>query len=455
MKSKIFHIQSLQLLLSVVFLLSLSVASLYAQTAREEIKANVNLAASNHLAYPGPKSVLTAAPKDKAPFFISHYGRHGSRYLCGDTEYSYSLGELEKANRYGKLTEYGKDVLRRVRIMSEESDKRIGELTLLGAEQHKGIAKRMFERFPEIFAGKAKVDARSTVVIRCILSMENALHQLLSMNPQLQISHDASHHDMVYMNHGKDWIEKYRLSKEAAGELQKWTDEHCSSKRLMEKIFTDQQYVSDSLESNNLYFALFKFATILQGCESRRQIDMWDLFTEDEIYNNWERNNIMWYLGYANSPQNGGLPPYVQRFLLRQIIDDADAKIKEEKPGATLRYGHETMVMPLTCLMELNDSAVQISDINKITENWHNYDIFPMAANIQIVFYRKDISDQDILIKVLLNENEATLPVKTDCAPYYHWKDVRQYYLDKLAAFDAKMSQLQAEAAAKQWGKFW
>jgi hypothetical protein len=40
-----------------------------------------------------------------------------------------------------------------------------------------------------------------------------------------------------------------------------------------------------------------------------------------------------------------------------------------------------------------------------------------------------------VLVKVLLNEREATLPVKSDCAPYYHWTDVRAYYLDKLSSF--------------------
>ena len=40
-----------------------------------------------------------------------------------------------------------------------------------------------------------------------------------------------------------------------------------------------------------------------------------------------------------------------------------------------------------------------------------------------------------MLFKVLLNEEEATLPIQTDCAPYYHWTDFRKYCLDKLAAY--------------------
>ena len=37
----------------------------------------------------------------------------------------------------------------------------------------------------------------------------------------------------------------------------------------------------------------------------------------------------------------------------------------------------------------------------------------------------------DVLVKVLLNEKETKLPVKTDVAPYYHWKDVESYYREK------------------------
>ena len=56
-----------------------------------------------------------------------------------------------------------------------------------------------------------------------------------------------------------------------------------------------------------------------------------------------------------------------------------------------------------------------------------------MAGNIQFVFYRKKGSD-DILVKVLLNERETKLPVQSDVAPYYHWKDVELYYRNKLEA---------------------
>ena len=59
-----------------------------------------------------------------------------------------------------------------------------------------------------------------------------------------------------------------------------------------------------------------------------------------------------------------------------------------------------------------------------------------MACNIQLVFYRPVKGKSgDILIKALLNETEATLPLPTDNFPYYKWSDFRKYFTDKLSNF--------------------
>lgn len=60
----------------------LAVGSASAQEALSDIKKDIHVSASNLLAYPGPHKQLTPAPKGYKPFYISHYGRHGSRYLC-------------------------------------------------------------------------------------------------------------------------------------------------------------------------------------------------------------------------------------------------------------------------------------------------------------------------------------------------------------------------------------
>lgn len=121
------------LLLVLSFLLFQS--PLEAQTARDEIRNNVCLSASNYLAYPGPsQKKLTPAPKGYSPFYISHYGRHGSRYLISPDDYDVPVRVLARADSLGKLTPLGKDVLRRVTMLRDEAAGRLGELTELGAE---------------------------------------------------------------------------------------------------------------------------------------------------------------------------------------------------------------------------------------------------------------------------------------------------------------------------------
>ena len=90
------------------------------------------------------------------------------------------------------------------------------------------------------------------------------------------------------------------------------------------------------------------------------------------------------------------------------------------------------MVLPLACLLGLNGYDLSTSDLESLVgKGWVNYKVFPMGANIQLVFFRRDAGDADVLVKVLLNEDEASLPVPTDCAPYYHWSDFKEYYLKK------------------------
>ena len=150
-----------------------------AQSFKKEIYAKPELSANNYLAYPTPSGKLTPPPTGYIPVYISHYGRHGSRYLIHDYQYLRPLQILEKADSIGVLTSKGKETIAKIRRMYAEAYNRWGELTPLGAEQHKQIARRMYKHFPSVFKDSVWVDAKSTGVIRCILSMENELQELL------------------------------------------------------------------------------------------------------------------------------------------------------------------------------------------------------------------------------------------------------------------------------------
>lgn len=408
-----------------------------AQQAKDEIYANPRLSGSNHLAYPGPvQDRLTAAPKGYHPFYISHYGRHGSRYLIGRDEYDVPAAVLARADSLGKLTPLGRDVLRRVRLLRAEADGRLGELTPLGAEQHRQIARRMYERFPEVFRGSVTVDAKSTVVIRCILSMENELQELLRLNPDLVIKHDASEHDMYYMNQSDHALSARKTPRRALVAWNDFASRHVSRAALMSRLFADSEYVKYEVDTLDLGNRLFKLASNVQSSPLGSEMMLYDIFTKDELYNFWLADNASWYIGYGACALNGGTQPFSQRNLLRNIIHEADSCMALERPGATLRFGHETMVLPLVCLLGINGYDMSTACLDSLeSKGWINYKVFPMGANVQLVFYRRSETDGEVLLKALLNENEARLPLPSDLAPYYRWNDFKEYYLRKLDGY--------------------
>ena len=417
-------------------IISLFAITTIAQSVQEDLKRDIRYSASNQMAYPTPTQALTPAPEGYKPFYISHYGRHGSRYLINPKDYSYPHEVLKSADSAGVLTPLGKNVLKRYEIIRQEAANRYGELTPLGAEQHRQIARRMYERFPEVFEGNVWVDAKSTVVIRCILSMTNELTELTRLNPKLRIRHDASMHDMYYMNFNDKELLKKKWNKESNDVYEKYFKEMVNYDYAFCQLFTDTSFVWRKADARKFYEKLFHTANNLQNLEARKKVTLYDLFTDEDIYNNWRVANMWWYLGYGFSQLNGGKQPYVQRNLLRKIIEEADSCIVLQNPGATLRFGHETMVMPLTVLMGLNGYDLVTDDYAHLDQKgWVNYRIFPMGANIQLVFYRRNTGNKDVLVKVLLNENEATLPIKSDTAPYYKWSEVRDYYIKKIESY--------------------
>ena len=401
-----------------------SIAISFAQTAREEIHENILRTASNHMAYLVPTEKLTPAPKGYVPFYMDHYGRHGSRWLINENEYRDPLNTLRRAKEEGVLTTLGQEVLEKLERFYPSTRDRLGDLSDIGEIQHHGIGKRMTQNFPEIFSGKtAEVDARSTVVIRCILSMVAECEEITAFNPNLKIHNDVSEKFQWYLNHS--WDGKVSESGRKRGKIA----DHYRAK------YTHPERLCRSL---SFMRSLFNVTTNMQSHSFGE--DLYYIFTEEEAYDQWRWKNIDWYLGYAHAPQTDGNMAFNQRFLLRNMIETADTVFasKTYTNGASLRFGHEVCVMPLACLMELDSCGVRVDDLDHLEDYWVNYRIYPMGCNIQMVFYRPknakpgSLNTDDILVKVLLNEKETTLPIDRSQHPYYKWTELRKFYLNKL-----------------------
>lgn len=405
---------------------------LCAQTAQEEIYADLHRSASNYYAYPAPDGVeYTVPPAGYQPFYVSAYARHGSRFLINPNEYESPRKTLLKADSAGVLTPLGKEVAAIVDSLARMAKGRYGELTDVGAEQHRGIAERLFRNFPEVFAGKAHIEARSTPVVRCILSMMNECWVLKGKNPNLTLRTDASAHDMYYMNDEYNDVTRFRKEPAAKESYTEFANGKIQPERLMGILFTDTAYVNRHVRPARLADQLFDLASNMQS--HHVGLDLYKLFTREECYSMWLRDNYGWYLNYGPSPLTGGQLPFTQANLVRNFIETADTVIASGRNGATLRFGHEVCVLPLASLLELDECGYSTTQADEVAAHWRNYRIFPMASNVQFVFFRSKKSPR-VLVKVMLNEREARLPIETAQFPYYDWEEVKAYYLKKIDA---------------------
>lgn len=412
--------------------------TLYGANPREEIKANPYLSGSNLLAYPDDDlPELTPAPQGYTPFHIEHYARHGSRWLLKDRDYTKPVEALQAAKGAGKLTPRGEELLGYLSILEKDARERYGDLTDVGAEQHRGIAQRMYTNFPTVFADSARVDALSTIVVRCVLSMNNELIALQQLNPSLRISFDSSKANQWFLQNADRDTVAHRIHDQARPLFKEFKHNHSNHDRFINSLISDPQFVKDAgIDKHDLFARVFELANSIKN--HNYDFDLLQFFTNDELYEQWLCQNANWYISSANAPCTLGRMPFTQCDLTLDFINSADRAIAEGGNSATLRFGHESVVLPFAVFLELNDYNVAVDDLEKLADVWQNYRIYPMACNIQMIYYRSEEAPNNILVKILLNEHEVELPVKAVDGPYYSWNDVKEYYKEKVASFKTR-----------------
>lgn len=415
-----------KLLLALYALLS---ASFFvgAQTTKEEVLSDLNRTGSNYLAYPGVPGEATPSPKGYKPFYISHYGRHGSRYYISDYDIKKVYDIFDSASKSNALTQLGEDVKGRFWTLWQDIKDKASDLTPLGLEQHAGIAERMYSNYPEVFAKKSHVDARSTAKPRCILSMTSFLMRLKELQPELNVEFNASNAEARYLSPDDEARREARMKDphwvKAFSDLH---DKHVHPDRFVSALFSNGEYVSQHIDKLSLMRKVYDISSSLQGV-THLNVTLADLFTKEELFDNWLVQNAFWYSFAGPCPINGKDTPYEAVPLLAKIQADADKAIEGGRLQASLRFGHDIPLMGLLSLMRIDGCFTQETDLEKLHTKWCDFKIIPMASNIQMVFYKAK-GDKPILVKFLLNEREVGIPLQSDNYPYYKWSDVSAYF---------------------------
>ena len=419
-------------------LLLMICTQLTAQTVVEEIKAKPQCSAGINYSLPtGKQQVDTPAPEGKKPFYISHFGSCAAYYLESPKDYEVPINAFVKADSMNMLTPLGKDVLRRLRLIRQDALHRTGEMTVNGARQMRQLAQDMVDRFPDIFVDGSYIDARSIVRNHSIMSMQEFMTQIARHRANMDLRIKSSHSNDPWMYVEDKELEADRFNAETQTCYQAYIKANSNNKRLWESLFGSMDYVKEHIDTTKLNDQLFTLAGGIQNTPLDGVITLYDIYTPEEMLQHWRLHNAKNYISYGGFELNGGNQPFAQRAPLWNLLHQGDSIKKLDHPVVHLRYSSRGMVMELICLMELNGYGLKTSDLNQLEKlGWANYRIAPFGSSVQVVYYRKDKTDENILIKVLLNGQEARLPIETDCAPYYHWEDVKRYYLRKLYAHE-------------------
>jgi len=383
--------------------------------------------ASNACPYHALSGVDTPAPKGYKPFYMSHYGRHGSRFSTLSTSIDSFIDLLEKEKKDSNLTAMGCELLDSLKSQAAFSTDKYGQLTTLGAKEHYIIASRMYQRFPEIWKKGGKIRAVASLHgQRCIISMANAALALKSYVPSLEfemLSGDAGYKEIV----GNGGYSS-QIKKAASDSVKVAIEKNFPDGSPLKGIFVEtKDYLSEAGMGNALY-NIWK----TNGCLDHPFFDIRRYMGEEDLakLNIISSNYLYYYCGTNKEFGENRLIP--AKIVLKTIISQADDAISGKSGRcADLRYSHDTASIPLYCAMGL-EGHTAIPSFSNVWDTWKNQDMMAMGTNMQMVFFRKKNCGR-ILVKFLYCEKEITIPaLQSVSGPYYDWQDVKTYWEGKI-----------------------
>ena len=391
-------------------------------------------AAGLDLAYDMTPKALTPAPAGYKAVYISHYGRHGSRYAYTSKSYTVPLEMLRDGAAKDNLTPRGVKLLEDLETFWDKCRYKVGDLTPLGWEQHEWIARTMVKSFPSVFRNGSRIDACSSPSVRSILSMAAECATFPRVAPKTEVYAHQSMLDVqaTRPNEGKNpfCYKGPELKFPYHESSEQFFYRHFPQyKDVLARMFKDPSASLKGRDAYDVFFYFYMFVAGMNSLPQEERIDMTGLLTPEEYAILWETDNYERFREY-----------YPYQTPCSSIVDDmiakADARIASGSTGADLRFGHDHVLMTLLMIMDIDHFGTVPESPDDIALYFRSY-LSPMATNIQMVFYVPKCGRAgDPLVKVLLNGEETRFgDLPTHVEPYYKWSQLRSYLKSRTALF--------------------
>lgn len=373
-------------------------------------------------------------PEGYTPFYINYIGRHCGRYLSNKEEAEWICTILGCAYEHKGLTIRGLELLSKIINILELSEKRANYLNPVGEKSLEGIALRMCLNYPSVF-GKM-ITATSTKEFRTQKSRDLFLKELSHHVDVTKVQlHTNGTVDPILRFF--DWNQQYLRWKEQ-GEwksiLSEFETRSKVTDRILERIFHSEFFRYQCLnaeEKQRFISELFQIYT--NQVDTSGVISLGYYFTTQDKFYFWENTNLKQFLLMGPGLSQMRMEGKIAFPLLMDFLDTVEEAIKTRKKSLDLIFAHAETMLPFLTLLQIPELSEQVDRPYQVAIAWKNYQMMPMAANLQWIFYEKrEEANQDILVQCKLNEEAIQLPIKTDCYPYYRWNEVCAFYKNVL-----------------------
>ena len=332
------------------------------------------------------------APKGYRPIYISHIGRHGSRYPVSKGYVRNGMDILLLGDSLGILTADGKALLRAYIKMDSICSGQYGMLCERGIQEHKKIAERMYNRFSPLFSqsGRKRVNVSSTDLPRAIVSGANFCTALASLCPGADFHFVAG--PMYYNLLCNDTDSRISANNKAGAlESDRYMDEHFPYDTFYGRLFSNPQEMYARLKTKRLLAeSTFSNGTVAAYLGLP---DILDRMSPKEYQEASIAYTNKMYFNHCNGRLAGSWRVHFMDSLLADVVSKADEAITTNSNMlADLRFSHDTGMMPFFSLIGIEgyDKALDFDDSYKF---WDSSALMCMATNLQMIFYANKQND--------------------------------------------------------------
>ncbi len=369
-------------------------------------------------------------PDSLTPVFINHVGRHGSRYPASSHFTMLIHRALERAEREKTITPLGRQFKADVERVISATANRWGELDSIGEREHRGIAERMYTNFPQLFVD-SHVLAISSSSPRCVHSMYAATGALARRAKGISLTTSSGPEFSPLMrNFDLDSLYKqYRTDTAYTSTYNRFAAANITIDPLL-RILGEHF----PLDYDKVYDLALAEYYVVAGMDCMGlKIDASKYFTVEEYRRMWSVFNFRQYLLYSASTLSQR-PARLAAPLLEDIIKSADDVLQGKTvASAKLRFGHAETLMPLLALMQVPGCYYLTNYYDTVADNWRDYESFPMAANLQLVYFTAPSGT--VYVRAYLNEKPIRL-LRGSKSDFVSWKQLRLHLYELLPLDD-------------------